>query len=58
MTARIYEFPARGRYAAAAQEEEETKFATDASLTRAVKIVSGGAWYHEEAVAAERTSRQ
>jgi Protein of unknown function (DUF2735) len=48
-SARIYQFPARGRFAAAGHREQ-----TDSVVTmmppRAGKIVSGGAWYHEEAI--------
>lgn len=52
MTARIYEFPARGRFAAA-EQKEETKSVADFSMPRIAKVASSGAWYHDAAVEAE-----
>lgn len=56
MTARIYQFPARGRFAAS-EQREESMLAANFSSQRVAKIVFGGAWYHEEAVEAERTNK-
>jgi hypothetical protein len=52
-SARIYQFPARGRFVASGQRESSDP-ATTAALPRDVKIVAGGAWYHDEAIQAER----
>jgi hypothetical protein len=52
-SAKIYQFPARGHFAAGAQREA-TEPATSAALARDVKIVAGSAWYHDEAIQAER----
>jgi hypothetical protein len=42
-SAKIYTFPARGRFAASNQRQ-------DAPLPRGVIASSGGAWYHEQAI--------
>ena len=47
-SAKIYEFPARGRFAQSSHEE--TSAAATATPPRAAKIVCGGAWYHEQAI--------
>jgi hypothetical protein len=47
-SARIYEFPVRARFAVGHRYEEPKPIAELAS-TR-VKLVSGGAWYHDEAI--------
>jgi uncharacterized protein DUF2735 len=52
-SARIYQFPARGRFAATSQCEA-TKLATTAALPRDVKVVASSGWYHDEAIQAER----
>jgi hypothetical protein len=52
-SARIYQFPARGRFAPSGQREASEPAAT-AALPRDVKIVVGSAWYHDEAIQAER----
>ena len=52
-SAKIYQFPARGRFAAS-DPHEATELATTAVLPRDVKIVVGSAWYHDEAIQAER----
>jgi hypothetical protein len=51
-SATIYQFPVRGRFAAAAGVADEHNTATFAPLT---KTVLGSAWYHDEAIEAERT---
>jgi hypothetical protein len=50
-SATIYQFPARGRYAAAMRERER-----DASVQPA-NIVYGSGWYHDEAIEAERARK-
>jgi uncharacterized protein DUF2735 len=52
-SAKIYQFPARGRFAANNQREA-TELATTAELPCDVNIVVGSAWYHDEAIQAER----
>jgi hypothetical protein len=52
-SAKIYVFPARGRYAAALQDE--VALAPNVQLPRGAKLVaSTGAWYHEQAIQDER----
>ncbi len=53
-SATIYQFPQRGRFAVNAQSEA-SKPVTSAVLPRGAKIVSGGAWYHDEAIQDDRT---
>ncbi len=50
-SAKIYQFPARGRFAAADRRNEAAKIPT----SRIAQTACGSAWYHEEAIAeAER----
>ena len=51
-SAKIYDFPLRGRFAIGASHHE----ADAAATTRAPAIASGN-WYHEEAIEAERTRK-
>lgn len=44
-SATIYQFPARGRFAANAERNEALP-----ELPRGAKLAVGGAWYHEEAI--------
>jgi hypothetical protein len=53
-SATIYQFPVRGRFAAAVAVADEHNAASFAS--RPTKTVLGSAWYHDEAVEADRTS--
>lgn len=48
-SAKIYKFPARGRFA---PEDNRGASITDANLTspRTAQAVIGDAWYHEEAI--------
>ena len=47
-SAKIYTFPARGRFA---PSTERAAFdAANAQLPRGVKIASGSGWYHEAAI--------
>ena len=48
-SAKIYPFPARGRFAAGGQRDEAEQTARVA-LPPGVKIASGGGWYHEAAI--------
>jgi hypothetical protein len=51
-TAKIYDFPLRGRFAVSASHESDAaKFVTQ---TPAIMF---GSWYHEEAIEAERTRK-
>jgi hypothetical protein len=56
MSAKIYEFPARGRFAGNEHRGESQPSAN--VLPRVVKIAFGNAWYHEEAVDAERGDKK
>jgi hypothetical protein len=51
-SAKIYTFPARGRFAVSNQREGFDS-AAKAQLPAGVKIVSGSGWYHDEAIQAE-----
>ena len=48
-SATIYQFPARGRFAASA-ELEDSKSVSTVALPRGVKLAVGGAWYHDQAI--------
>jgi hypothetical protein len=51
-TAKIYDFPLRGRFAMnASPNSEAATFATQAPA------IMFGSWYHEEAIEAERTRK-
>ena len=59
--AKIYDFPARGRFAAAARgQSEDSKAAADFAAPEKLlapsvgRAVFGSSWYHEEAVQEER----
>ena len=56
MSATIFEFPARGRYAVSSQAEQMNTAVTSFVAPRNAKIktVIGNSWYHEEAIEAER----
>jgi hypothetical protein len=56
-SARIYQFPARGRFAPIGQREA-TESAAIASFPRDVKIVVGNAWYHDEAIQVAERERK
>jgi hypothetical protein len=59
-SAKIYQFPVRGRFAAGGQTEASAPMA-NVQLPRGVKIASGGGWYHDaaiqEAIKAERAGK-
>jgi hypothetical protein len=46
-SAKIYQFPVRGRFAAHLESEAAPK------VLQAAHTVVGGAWYHDEAIEAE-----
>ncbi len=48
-SAKIYSFPPRGRFALRDQHDDFAP-ATNMQLPRGVKLVSGSAWYHDEAI--------
>jgi Protein of unknown function (DUF2735) len=48
-SAKIYTFPARGRFALG-DHHDDSKLAANFLPPRVAKAVFGGAWYHEEAV--------
>jgi hypothetical protein len=47
-SAKIFQFPPRGRFAAADQSDEKPVISTAAS--HVAKVAVGGAWYHDEAI--------
>jgi hypothetical protein len=53
-SAKIYAFPPRGRFAISSQnpggDSEASMPAAAMQLPREVKLVSGSAWYHDEAI--------
>jgi hypothetical protein len=56
-SARIFQFPARGRFATGNQSSEATLPATAVLSTRVARVAADGAWYHDEAIReAERVS--
>jgi hypothetical protein len=56
-SAKIFQFPARGRFAAAGNLDEN-RLAENFTLPRGVETVLGGAWYHDEAVQADERVRK
>jgi uncharacterized protein DUF2735 len=52
-TAKIYAFPAGGRFAASSKGEEFTQPA-NVQVPHAVLIASGSGWYHDEAIQTEQ----
>jgi Protein of unknown function (DUF2735) len=55
-SAKIYTFPTGGRAALAGRRDEAMPVENPA-MPRIARVASGGAWYHEEAVKAERTCK-
>ena len=56
-SAKIYQFPLRGRFAASTYREEANAV-SNLAATRVTKAVVGGAWYHEEAIQDADRSRK
>ena len=52
-SAQIYQFPPRGRFAIAGQRDR-SESVVNLMSARIGKIVSGGAWYHDEAIKDEQ----
>jgi hypothetical protein len=53
-SARIYDFPPRGRFAVNAAQHDAEAAANAAPRAPAIAF---GSWYHEEAIEAERTRK-
>ena len=51
-SAKIYDFPLRGRFAVSASNESDA-----AKFTTQTPAIMFGSWYHEEAIEAERTRK-
>jgi hypothetical protein len=51
-SAKIYQFPARGRFATSAVQN---KLSAAALAALRAPTISYGGWYHDEAIEAERT---
>ena len=56
-SARIYQFPPQGRFAAGSQRDE-FKSASGATSPRVAMTLCGGNWYHEEAIREAERARQ
>jgi len=52
-SARIYDFPPRGRFVVSASQDSDTA----AKTAPRAPAVAFGSWYHEEAIEAERTRK-
>ena len=55
-SAKIYEFPARGRYAQV-ERRDNAMPATGFVSQRVAKVAVSGAWYHDEAIEAEQSRK-
>lgn len=55
-SATVYQFPKGGR-AALSGRRDEAKAVENSAVPRIARVASGGAWYHEEAVKAERARK-
>ena len=56
-SAKIYQFPARGRFAAN-HHREDAKPVVDLAPSQVVKVVASSGWYHDAAIQeAERTRK-
>jgi Protein of unknown function (DUF2735) len=53
-SATIYTFPARGRFAAIAGQDQFVQ-AANVLVPRGVRIASGSGWYHDAAIQAEES---
>jgi hypothetical protein len=56
MSAKIYEFPARGRFAQV-EGGDNAMPATSFASPRVTRVAVSGAWYHDEAIQAEQTRK-
>jgi len=55
-SAKIYQFPARGRFAMGAARDERNPAPTPAS-PRVVRAATGSGWYHEDAIREAQSER-
>ncbi len=55
-SAEIYQFPPRGRFAAAGERDEQKPVGL--ALPRLAATATGGNWYHEEAIRDEARNRK
>jgi hypothetical protein len=56
VSAQIFQFPARGRFAAAGSRDENS--AVEMTAPRAARIAIGSGWYHDQAIQDERESER
>jgi hypothetical protein len=56
-SAKIFQFPARGRFAAA-DSRDQSESAKNLMSPRVAKITFGGAWYHDAAIQDAERPRQ
>ena len=56
-SAKIYQFPARGRMTAG-EPREKAKSAADLALQRACEAACDSAWYHEDAIREAEQARK
>jgi hypothetical protein len=54
-SARIYEFPPRGRFASNGRDESQPRATLEAQSL--VKVASGSGWYHDAAIQEAELSR-
>jgi hypothetical protein len=55
-SAKIYQFPARGRFAA--NKSSETKGAATPTSQHVVKVAVGSGWYHDAAIQEEERAHK
>ena len=55
-SAKIYQFPARGRFAAA--QREETTATSTLAPQQVVKVAVGSGWYHDAAIQEDENARK
>jgi hypothetical protein len=58
VSARIYQFPARGRSATGGRRYEETRSVTDLASPRVSEAACGDGWYHEAAIQESKPARE
>ena len=52
VSAQIFQFPARGRFAAAGSRDDNS--VASVAAPRAARIAMGSGWYHDQAIQDER----
>ena len=57
-SAEIIQFPARGRFAAACEQDDAKPVAANFMVSRAVRVAYGSSWYHEEAIREAERARK